>query len=330
MTRTFLPITSFVSSPETEKERLLYATHSVASGFYSRHGYLILPKRIPEYTSYCIVIPPFMREVSLKYWQDAAKFGVLMPKIITPRMRREIKNIQLTPVDKEILKQIESKWKKIEKDTWNALNTYFPGEIKWIKSLEVRVTKLGPAGSHYLLKKAWGQHLIIYLRQDTDFHEIVNLLVLALIYPYESEFGLSFTHRQTLRNFIFSRKEFKKIYPDFSPKTYDNPKIPMALKRKSEEYINFLGIPGLTDPIKELNSNINLFGAKEANLINLLISKKPEICNYDAIADAIWGAGEFKSYWAINKLIQRIQGKIDKLKINLKIKGVRGRGYYID
>lgn len=329
MTRTFNPTVSFVSSPETEKERLLYATHSVASGFYNRHGYLILPKRIPQFTSYCIVIPPFMREVSLKYWQDAAKYGVLMPKVITSRMRSETKNIQLTPVDKDILNQIEGKWKKIEKETWIALTTYFPIEIKWIKSLEVRVTKLGPASSHYLLKKAWGQHLIVFLRQDTDYREIVNLIVLALIYPYESEFGLSFTHRQTLRNFILSRPAFKKIYPDFSPKTYDNPKIPMSLKRKSEEYIKFLGIPGLTDPVKILMGNINLFGAKEANLINLLITKTPEICSYDAIADAIWGAGEFKSYWAINKLVQRIQKKIDSLKINLKIKGVRGRGYYI-
>lgn len=324
-----MPTTSFVSSPDTEKERLLYATHSVANGFYVKHGYLILPKRIPEFNSYCIVIPPFMREVSPNYWKDAEKYGALMPKIITPRMRRELKNIHLEPVEAGILSDFESKWKKIERASWDAIGQIFPMEIKWIKSLEVRVTKLGPAGSHYLLNRKPGQHLIIFIRQDTNYKEILNLILLALIYPYESEFGLSFTHRQTLRNFIMSRKPFKKIYPEFLPKTYDLPKIPLHLKRKSEEYILHLGVPKVIDPLRVLESKMHVFGEKETKVVRILTNKKGEVASYDEIADAIWGEGRFKSYWAINKLVQRIQNKIISLNINLKIKGIRGRGYKI-
>lgn len=52
-----------------------------------------------------------------------------------------------------------------------------------------------------------------------------------------------------------SRQNFKKLFPEFKPKIYDNPKIPMNLRVKSDEYIKYLGIPNIIDPtelIKEL------------------------------------------------------------------------------
>ena len=67
----------------------------------------------------------------------------------------------------------------------------------------------------------------------------------------------------------------------------------------------------------------------KGKLLTELIKRRGEIVSYDDIADLVWGQGKFKSYWAINKLVQKIQRKINGLKINLKIQGIRSRGYNI-
>ena len=330
MTRTFIPLTSFVSSPETEKERLLYTSASVASGFYTKHGFLITQHPIPKYKNYSIVMPEVLKNVSQNYWKDAAHGGNFMPKKLSSEMWEETKNIYLKPVDNHIVERFESQWKKVEANAWSAIRQFFPAETKWIGSLEVRITKIGSLSSHYLLEKRGNQHLIINLREDADFKEIINLLILALIYPMAKDFGITFTYRQSLRNFILSRKNFNKVYPDFKPKIYDNLKIPTLLKRKSEKYILDLGIPNIVDSSTIIDQNVANFGVKEIKLLRRLIEKNGNIADYNEIADLIWGQGEFKSYWAINKLIQRIQKKITGMGIeNLKIQGVRGVGYKI-
>lgn len=327
--RTFIPPTRFVSSPETEKMRFLYTSESVASGFYLKHGFLVLPAAVSKYKSYCVILPDAIKIVDNRYWHDAAIGDNSMPKKITSYMRDQTNNINLVPVNKIVVKEFEEKWKSIEINVWSTIYKFFKVESKWIKSLEVRITRIGSLGSHHLLLQKKGQHLVINLREDSDHKEIVNLIVLSLIFPLANELGLSFTHRQAVRNFIMSRQEFKKVYPDFKTKTFNNPKIPIKYKLKSEKYIKYLDIPNIIDPTKIIDQNISIFGIKEAKLLKKLIDKNGEILTYDEIADIIWGEGKFKSYWAINKLVQRIQIKIDGLGVNFKIKGVRGVGYKI-
>jgi len=327
--RTFIPSISFISSPETEKERLLYASESVANGFYPNHNFLITPSVIRGYENWSVVIPEVIRNVDLKYWSDANRLGSFMPKKISKHMIAQIEKFDLEPVNQKVIENIKNNWSEVEPQFWNALKTFFSQEISWIKDIEVRITKIGSPSTHYLLNKTKNQHLIINLREDAAIDGIGNLIVLSLIYPLEKELGLTFSHRQTLRNFIMTRKEFKKIFPDFKPKIYDSPKIPIYLKRKSDEYIKYLGIPNIIDPLKIINQNLFIFGSKEANLINLLIKFKGELVTYDQIADCIWGEGKFKSYWAINKLVQRVNKKIKGLNIIFEIKGVRGVGYRV-
>lgn len=326
--RTFNIPFSFVSSPETEKDRLLYTLESIANGFYPRHGYLILPKPAKGYERYTIVIPEVVKGLSDKFWDDATKYGNRMPKIITKRMRKETDKIILPPVSKDSLIEFEKEWTKIKDKTLSAIYKYFPTELKWISSVEVRITKIGSGSAHYLLDKKRGQHLSLAIREDMNVEQIVNLLVLSLIYPLNNDLFLSFTHRQTVRNFILSRQEFKKI-TNLKPEIFDNPKIPLSFKRASEDYIKFLGIPNIINPINVIQDNIDLFGAKESKLLNHLINNQGQIISYDTIADLIWGEGRFKSYWAINKIVQRIKNKIKFLKVNINITGIRGIGYVI-
>lgn len=318
---------SFVSSPETEKERLLYACENVASGFYQRHGFLTSPEVIKGYQEWTIVIPDILDKVDQKFWRDSYKYGVNMRKEITKHMYKETQNIELTPSSPNLIEIFEKDWQKYNDKFWPELEKIFPKEIKWIGNVEVRITKIGSLSSHYLLHKTKGEKLVINLREDSPTHEIGNLIILSLIFPLTDELGLSFTKRQVLRNFVMSRPPLKKLFPDFKPKLYDAPKIPMKLRRISDEYIKHLGIPNIIDPVKLINENIDIFGPKEIKVLKELINKKGEVLDYDDLADLIWGEGRFKSYWAINKIIQRINKKIKQLEISFEIKGVRGVGY---
>ena len=311
--RTFGVPFSFVSSPETEKERVLYASSSVASGFYPRHDFLVSPIPINRYAKKCIVLPQILKDVSKNYWQDAAKAGSTMPLVLSELMKNELINVVLEPVDERKINYFKNEWEKVKNDCWRALNIYFKKEIKYIKNVEVRITKIGSIGSHYLLKKEKGQNLIINIREDAGVEEIINLLILALIYPTAKDLNLSFSQRMVLRDFILTRPEFGIT------NNYKRVKITTRLREKSDDYIKFLNIPNIIDPFTEINKNISVFGVKESILLQELIDKKDEIVDYDQIADLIWGEGRFKSYWAINKLVQRIQKKIDGLNINLKI-----------
>jgi len=325
--RTFNIPFSFVSSPETEKERLLYACENVASGFYQRHGFLTSPEVIKGYQEWTIIIPDSIKNVDDKFWQDAYKYGVSMRKEITKHMYKQTQSIELLPSSPQLVNFFKNDWQKYNDKFWPELETVFPKEIKWIGSVEVRITKIGSLSSHYLLNSIKGEKLVINLREDSPTHEIANLIILSLVFPLTDELGLTFTKRQALRNFVMSRPPFKKLFPEFKPKLYDSPKIPMRLRQVSDEYIKHLGIPNIIDPVMMINENIDIFGAKEIKVLKELINKNGEVLTYDDTADLIWGEGRFKSYWAINKLVQRINLKIKKLNIIFEIKGVRGVGY---
>lgn len=325
--RTFDIPFSFVSSPETEKERLLYACENVASGFYQRRGFLTSPEVVKNYEEWTIVIPDVLQGVDGKFWDDSYKYGVNMRKEITKHMYNQTKNLNLESSSNNLTKTFKINWQKYNDVFWKELIKIFPKEIKWIGSVEVRITKIGSLSSHYLLHKTRGEKLVINLREDAPVYEIANLIILSLIFPLSDELGLTFTKRQALRNFVMSRPPFKKLFPEFKSKLYDAPKIPMKLRQKSDDYIKHLGIPNLVDPIKIINENLGIFGVKETKILKELINKKGEILTYDDLADLIWGEGKFKSYWAINKLVQRINNKVKKLNVEFKIKGVRGVGY---
>ncbi len=326
--RTFVPPTSFVSSPETEINRLLNSTASVASGFYLRHGFLVLPTSIPNYKINIVIIPKIAKNFSFKFWKDAKKAGTTMPLSITKQMIKESKKIKLEYVNDDCLNKISNSWKGTENEFWKFVKVYFPKEINWISEVEVRVTKIGSLGSHYLLEKKNKQKLIIHFREDSNYNNIAGLIILALIYPTAKELGLSFSQRMAIRYYITAKKEFTKLFPDWKQNKYGDFKLPKKLRDKSMEYIKFLGIPDITDPIESINKNISNFGIKEEKCLILFTKNKNELVSYDQIADCIWGEGKFKSYWAINKLVQRIIKKLDKLDIeNVRILGLHGKGY---
>lgn len=65
--------------------------------------------------------------------------------------------------------------------------------------------------------------------------------------------------------------------------------------------------------------------------MKLLIDHKGELVEYDTLADTVWGVGEFKTFWAINKLVGRLRNKLSRMGIDEKrLVAVRGQGYLLN
>lgn len=68
----------------------------------------------------------------------------------------------------------------------------------------------------------------------------------------------------------------------------------------------------------------------EKKVLKTLIDHKGDLVTYDELADSLWGVGEFKTYWAINKLAGRLRVKLHTLGVvKSKIESVRGQGYIL-
>lgn len=51
---------------------------------------------------------------------------------------------------------------------------------------------------------------------------------------------------------------------------------------------------------------------------------------YDELSDEIWGEGEFKSFWALNKVVERLRHKLVAMGIEgSRLESVRGQGYLL-
>ena len=69
---------------------------------------------------------------------------------------------------------------------------------------------------------------------------------------------------------------------------------------------------------------------QEKEIMKQMIKKTGDIVTYDELADIIWGEGEFKTFWAINKTMQRLRNRLKTLGIeSVKIEAVRGQGYLL-
>jgi hypothetical protein len=118
-------------------------------------------------------------------------------------------------------------------------------------------------------------------------------------------------------------KIFGRIQPTQSRKM-----IPEAWRERSESYIAALGAPQVRLPIDIIRQNIHIFGDKEKEIILKIVGAHGEIVSYDEIADLQFGKGDFGSFWAMNKIVQRIRKKLSSIDVlGAKLVTVRGQGY---
>lgn len=287
-----LPKTVFINSPRTEKERLLMTRKTIASGFYARHGFMVVPRLMTQI--------------------DASV------QVILPREREFVSSF---------VKDLESSWRMIENDFWREIDINFLGSKNNHQQLEIRITRYGTIASGDWLNNEGETCRVYYLRCDAKAGDLAAMIVNNLLYLEREDLGITWSKREALMDFIMTRPAMKKLFPRFRPVMSQLTRVPSSVRKQSDAYLRELG---MSPPQKEFELDRLNLSKLEKKVMKLLISHRGELVTYDELADTVWGAGEFKTFWAINKLVERMRVKLNKLGIDSKrIESVRGQGYLL-
>ena len=292
-----MPDIRFVNSPKTEDERLKSTAKIIASGFYERQGFVVLPgldKRV------------------------AATAQVTYP--------RE-KNYQPVEVDRW-----KREWEKIEKALWEVMDEYLPEFRKIHEKVEVVVTRYGTVSSGNWVGTKY------YVRADRDVADLVAMMINSTLYIMRKELGITWTKREALMDFVMTRPKMKKLLPHFEPVFAQLSRIPKKIRDASREYVRSLGLAKQQADFEVTGSKVMIRGnvigkeltKQEKVVLKLLVGRLGDLVTYDELADTIWGEGEFKSFWALNKVVERLRHKLIEMGIERsRLESVRGQGYIL-
>lgn len=318
--------TDWIYSPDSEVERVVHATKVAASGFYERKGFLVASKVVKEYPELTVVIPDLDYKAIAHYWERVAEVPLQLP-VEVPADLRQVLCSRLKP-DKSIevkIEKLKTEWGKIESEWWREMSYLLPEEKGRVKELEIRVTAYGTVSSFSILDDRQGQKLVIYLRAEASLSHLAEAVMTALLCPSSEELGLTWSKREAIVDFYLTRKKMKQLLPGYRPTLTNLPRVPLRLRKESQAYEQKLGWPKKE---QEQEKWIARLPSKEAEVARVLWSKRGELVSFDELADLMWGEGEFGTFWAINKRVQRIRQDLNKLGgEGEQIKTLRGRGY---
>jgi hypothetical protein len=323
------PKTSFVSSPDTEIERVVHACKVSASGFYSRHGFFIGDKIVSSYAEALVVLPKLDYERIEGFWDQISKLELQFPIVMSETLRSEVGRLlsREAPVSQKVVSNLRKEWEEIVGGIWEEVDKTLIKERRVIAEIEVRVTKYGTVSSYSFLTKRRGQKLIIYLRADGGVAHLAEAILTGILSQFRDDPSFSWSRREAIVDFWLSRRGIAKYLPKYRPTLKRLARIPQKVRKQSSKYAGEIGIPKEKGELVRLKLSLS---KREAEVFELLFTYQGEIVSFDTLADSLWGEGEFLTFWAINKLMQRLRRKLIVLGFSDScLVTKRGRGYIL-
>lgn len=233
-------------------------------------------------------------------------------QVVYPR-KDEYREVDVTP--------FEVAWAKVESEFWAELDHYLPEARKLHDRVTVDIGRYGTVSSSYWSSAHY------YLRNDRKVGDLAAMIINHTLYEIRKSVGVTWTKREALMDFIMTRPAMKQLFPEFEPVFTQLARVSAFARKESEKYLRELGVP---EPKKEFEVEKMHLSKLEKKVLRVLLDHKGELVEYDALADSVWGVGEFKTFWAINKLVERMRVKLNKLGIDGKrVESVRGQGYLL-
>ncbi|MBP9702523.1 helix-turn-helix domain-containing protein [Candidatus Woesebacteria bacterium] len=293
-----MPDIEFRNSQKSEEHRYRSTMREVANGWFSEHGFLVVPKLRSDIPAQIQVILPSKCEYC----------GVGVEKY-------------------------QRDWEEVGEAFWTELDHYLPEARKLHDKVMVDVGSIGTTSSVYWNEKHY------YLRSDRGIGDLAGMMVNYTLFTLRREMGITWTKREALMDFVMTRPVMKKLFSDFEPVYSQLLRVPPKVRRESEEYVRSLGLVLPKQELELRGGKIwvkgqleqKWFGNKERLILKKLIERRGDVVTYDELADIVWGEGEFKSFWALAKLVERLRGSLVEVGIEPKrIESVRGQGYILN
>jgi hypothetical protein len=226
----------------------------------------------------------------------------------------------------------------VEKELWEELERYFPGVSGWWEEIEVKVGNWGTVATSGKLSAMKGGKASFYLRSDGGIAHLVAIMINTILHEEKKALGITWTKREMLMDFIMTRPMMKRLFPGFKPLVAQLARVPIAWRRVSEKYVRELGIPLVTPEWEVRQGKVwfkgknltSVLTKKEEEALGMLVKHKDELTTYDDLADTVWGEGEFKTFWALNKMVERLRQKLAGEGIaGERLLSIRGQGYLL-
>ncbi|MFC1653890.1 transcriptional regulator [Patescibacteria group bacterium] len=334
-----LPKTTFISSPETEVDRILFISDSITCGFYKDKGFCVLPKLVGKYKAAQIILPNLDYAKIKDYWRnvDETEYCNLLRD---EDLKKQLKKlVGERKVSRKIVSDRLKEWKKIENKFWDFAYFLFPSETRLISQLEVRITDFGSTSSYVLCKSKKGGKWIVYLRSDASLSHLAEILLTMMVRNSEKYKYLGWRQTEGLTDFFMTHEKMEKLFVGYRPTMLDLVRVDSNLKKKSSEYLSNLKVV-YRDRQLQVHEDLlyfkgksieNALSSQEKALMLKLYSRSGELVSFDEVADVLWGEGEYVSLWALNKAVQRLRKKLETVGLSENmLKTVRKRGYVFE
>lgn len=286
-----MPDIEFVNSPKSEEERIKFTRRVIEQGFYQKHGFVVLSSLGESDPNATVVMPKEM----------------VYRKIKIGKYMRE--------------------WERIGDDFWEEVMRFLPGAEKLWERIVVKVTRYGTVASSEKLVTRDGSQKTFFLREDVDISHLAAMIINSILYAERKNLGVTWSKREALMDFVMTRPVMRKLFPHFHPMMSQLARVSARVRKESERYLRELG---MSQPKEEFEIEKMRLSKLEKKVMKILIEHQGELVSYDELADIVWGVGEFKTFWALNKLVERMRLKLVKLGIEGKrVESVRGQGYLL-
>lgn len=252
------------------------------------------------------------------------KHGFLVVPTLRDDIQKQIQVVYPKQVEYQRVDVVpfERVWEKVEQAFWEELDHYLPEAREMHDHVTVDIGRYGTVASSYWSSSHY------YLRADRGVADLAAMIINHTLYEIRKTVGVTWTKREALMDFIMTRPAMKKLFPDFEPVFTQLARVSARARSESEKYLRELGV---SQPREEFEVERMRLSKLEKKVMQTLVDHKGELVTYDELADTVWGVGEFKTFWALNKLVERMRVKLDKMGIEGKrVESVRGQGYLLN
>lgn len=329
---------SFIYSLDTEVERIIHTSLITLQGFYTQHGFAVLPKLPKNQMAQVAVLPNISCDKIDLYWKRVGKLKEQFPMKIPPDLFDELKVIapRTNPQIYSLLKSKEQEWCSVWPQFKKLVKEFMADRVGLIGSIEVRLTEYGTISSYSYLTQKKNQHYVCYLRSDASLAHLAEAILTALLYPKIGMMHYSWREREAVVDFLLTSTVFTKLFHDYKPTLSATRFANRHLYRESNAYISRLGIP-IAQPLFDLKNGSILYknipitphlSVTQRKVVSALLSSPEYTLTYDELADIIWGEGELPSLWALTKAMQRLRDIMRKYtEQHCIISPIKGYGY---
>ncbi|OGK17598.1 hypothetical protein A2774_04800 [Candidatus Roizmanbacteria bacterium RIFCSPHIGHO2_01_FULL_39_12c] len=331
-------------SVETEAQRLIFIARNIATGFYERNSFLVLPPKYLKKSSEIIVFPEIEVGKIDKFWTRVKSAKIDRYPVSNDRELIEliVKYLTGDKIREPEIDNLKIQWERAEKDVLKEIERILTITSS-IQAIIIHPSNFGASVSYNVVKNT-SADIQLFLRFDQNIHTIAEGVISSLLHDnLIVRMGGTFKEKEFLIDWLVGESSIGEILRKFEPRSKFIPTSRTISKKQTSELSEVsstflqklgrsrVGAAGFSlkgknpyycsEPLRNLNW-------QEKRALCLMIENKDRVVEFDEIGQIIYKNDAEFSLWAVAKFIQRLREKLEANGVSGDyIQTVRRRGY---